>query len=418
MTFGQRLEVTNQSKYPVRSHDRERGVAGRDDGGAAGHGRPRAPLPAAPGARGDDGLHAAVRAAGPLRRCGSRSTRSATRSGTTASTGCRSARWACARSTPTVGSEAQAPVDITAQRGLEDGHHARIRAQGPQGRREPSAAHSLSRRIAPAGTLSWRRGCSPISVIQKLDALPAQPGVYLFKDKKDVVVYVGKAKSLRVARAELLPGRARRRRGPSSRVLQRTIGDLETIVTATEKEATILENNLIKEHRPRYNVKLRDDKDFITLRLAGAPARRAVAASGARAPAAAPVAAADERGAGEPRRGDRATRARRHERRRVAPARGRAPADAGRRALLRPVPLGDRGAAHAAPREQALPAPHVQRRRVREPAAPVPAAPDQALPGAVRARGRPRVVRRAGRRGRDVPRRPSRRALARARRPR
>ena len=52
-------------------------------------------------------------------------------------------------------------------------------------------------------------------------------------------------------------------------VLLSTIGDLDTIVTANEKEATILENNLVKEYRPRYNVKLRDDKDFITLRLAG-----------------------------------------------------------------------------------------------------------------------------------------------------
>ena len=106
----------------------------------------------------------------------------------------------------------------------------------------------------------------PDSVLQKLDALPSQSGVYLFKDKKGTVVYVGKAKSLRARVRSYFQdsnGDAR----AFIPVLQRTIGDLETIVTANEKEATILENNLVKEHRPRFNVKLRDDKDFITLRL-------------------------------------------------------------------------------------------------------------------------------------------------------
>jgi excinuclease ABC subunit C len=110
----------------------------------------------------------------------------------------------------------------------------------------------------------------PEVVVQKLEALPAQSGVYLFKDKKGTVVYVGKAKSLRSRVRSYFqdaPGDER----PFIPILQRTIGDLDTIVTANEKEATILENNLIKEHRPRYNVKLRDDKDFITLRLGDAP---------------------------------------------------------------------------------------------------------------------------------------------------
>jgi len=106
----------------------------------------------------------------------------------------------------------------------------------------------------------------PDVVQQKLEALPAKPGVYLFKDKKGAVVYVGKAKSLR-ARVRSYFQDAHGDDRPFIPILQRTIGDLETIVAANEKEATILENNLIKEHRPRYNVKLRDDKDFITLRL-------------------------------------------------------------------------------------------------------------------------------------------------------
>src|SRR5580704_4312571 len=106
----------------------------------------------------------------------------------------------------------------------------------------------------------------PDVVVQKLDALPPQSGVYLFKDKKGAVVYVGKAKSLR-ARVRSYFQDASSDVRAFIPVLQATIGDLDTIVTANEKEATILENNLIKEYRPRYNVKLRDDKDFITLRL-------------------------------------------------------------------------------------------------------------------------------------------------------
>src|SRR5215469_6165295 len=98
----------------------------------------------------------------------------------------------------------------------------------------------------------------PELVVQKLEALPAQPGVYLFK-----------AKSLR-ARVRSYFQDAHGDSRAFIPVLQRTIGDLETIVTANEKEATILENNLVKEHRPKYNVKLRDDKDFITLRLGAA----------------------------------------------------------------------------------------------------------------------------------------------------
>jgi excinuclease ABC subunit C len=106
----------------------------------------------------------------------------------------------------------------------------------------------------------------PEVVEEKLEALPASPGVYLFKDKKGTVVYVGKAKSLRSrVRSYFQEGSSDNRYFIP--LLLRTIGDLDTVVTGSEKEAAILENNLIKEHRPRYNVKLRDDKDYISLRL-------------------------------------------------------------------------------------------------------------------------------------------------------
>ena len=116
-------------------------------------------------------------------------------------------------------------------------------------------------------------------VLQKLDGLPPQPGVYLFKDKKGEVVYVGKAKSLRSRVRSYFQDAAGDTRAFIP-LLRRVLGDIETIVAANEKEATILENNLIKEHRPRFNVKLRDDKDFITLRLGpGATAAKARASA-------------------------------------------------------------------------------------------------------------------------------------------
>lgn len=102
--------------------------------------------------------------------------------------------------------------------------------------------------------------------VAKLDTLPVRPGCYMFIDKAGAVVYVGKAKSLRSrVRSYFSDG------GSDTRyfipILRRIVRDLETVVTSTEKEAAILENELIKKHHPRFNVKLRDDKDFLCLRL-------------------------------------------------------------------------------------------------------------------------------------------------------
>jgi excinuclease ABC subunit C len=106
----------------------------------------------------------------------------------------------------------------------------------------------------------------PAALLEKLEGLPAQPGCYLFKDRKGAVLYVGKAKSLRARVRSYFQDASSDVRGFIP-LLRRHLGDLDTIVTSSEKEALILENNLIKEHRPRYNVKLRDDKDYLSLRL-------------------------------------------------------------------------------------------------------------------------------------------------------
>ncbi len=93
---------------------------------------------------------------------------------------------------------------------------------------------------------------------------PRTPGVYLMKDKNGKVIYVGKARDLR-ARVRSYFGRADSR--PMVSFLVPKVCDLEFIVTATEKEALILENNLIKKYRPRYNVNFRDDKAYFNIRL-------------------------------------------------------------------------------------------------------------------------------------------------------
>ncbi|MCZ7681678.1 MAG: excinuclease ABC subunit UvrC [Sandaracinaceae bacterium] len=106
----------------------------------------------------------------------------------------------------------------------------------------------------------------PDVVQQKLDALPNGPGVYVFVDRAGAVLYVGKARSLRSrVRSYFAPGTTDDR--PFIAHLEREIGDLETFVVDNEKEAALLENELIKQRRPRYNVKLRDDKDFLSIRV-------------------------------------------------------------------------------------------------------------------------------------------------------
>ncbi|MEQ8820686.1 MAG: excinuclease ABC subunit UvrC [Sumerlaeia bacterium] len=95
--------------------------------------------------------------------------------------------------------------------------------------------------------------------------LPTASGVYLMKDAKEKVIYVGKAKNLR--------NRVRsyfRESGDGRfhvQFLRSRVESIETIITSNEKEALLLENTLIKKHKPRYNIRLRDDKTYISLRL-------------------------------------------------------------------------------------------------------------------------------------------------------
>ncbi|MFQ5822938.1 MAG: excinuclease ABC subunit UvrC [bacterium] len=100
---------------------------------------------------------------------------------------------------------------------------------------------------------------------EKLVNLPKKPGCYLFKDRKGKIIYIGKAKVLRNrVRSYFQDGRLE---GLKLCRLKSKIAEFETIVTDTEMEALILEMNLVKEYKPRYNINLKDDKSYPYIRV-------------------------------------------------------------------------------------------------------------------------------------------------------
>ena len=101
---------------------------------------------------------------------------------------------------------------------------------------------------------AWRR-----RIEQKLKLLPDRPGVYLMKTASGEILYVGKAKRLPARVRSYFRGEAL---DPRLRQLRERIRDFDTIVTASEAEALILEANLVRSHRPRYNIELKDDKSY------------------------------------------------------------------------------------------------------------------------------------------------------------
>ncbi len=102
----------------------------------------------------------------------------------------------------------------------------------------------------------------------KLEAVPALPGVYQFIDAKGKVIYVGKAKDLRSRIRSYFQSNLD---SPKTKALVSKIADLETIITDNEIEALVLENNLIKKLKPRYNVNLKDDKSYPYIRVTKEP---------------------------------------------------------------------------------------------------------------------------------------------------
>ena len=100
----------------------------------------------------------------------------------------------------------------------------------------------------------------PEALQRKLETLPDQPGVYLWRDAQGNILYVGKAKRLRSrVRSYFASDHAA---SLKNQHLVRSIEDVETIVTANEVQSLLLENNLIKEYQPKFNVRLKDDKSY------------------------------------------------------------------------------------------------------------------------------------------------------------
>jgi excinuclease ABC subunit C len=100
---------------------------------------------------------------------------------------------------------------------------------------------------------------------RKLDTIPLDPGVYLLKDRNGKVLYIGKAKSLRSrVRSYFRDGGDGRFQ---VRFLMKRVRDFDTLVARSEKEALILENNLIKQYKPRYNIRLKDDKSYLSAKV-------------------------------------------------------------------------------------------------------------------------------------------------------
>ncbi len=115
---------------------------------------------------------------------------------------------------------------------------------------------------------AWGAGIVASMPVDLLEAraarLPTEPGVYMFRDRRGGVLYVGKATNLRARVRQYLGGHDGRAMVPW---LLAAAGDVEAVVTATSKEALLLENDLIKKHQPRFNVKLRDDATYLHLAI-------------------------------------------------------------------------------------------------------------------------------------------------------
>jgi excinuclease ABC subunit C len=110
-------------------------------------------------------------------------------------------------------------------------------------------------------------GALPAAIQAKLEALPTRPGVYLMKNAKGEIVYIGKAVNLRNRVRSYFNARSHQANHLASTLLRAVAKDIEWIITDNEVEALILEANLANKHSPRYNVQLKDDKHFPYVRV-------------------------------------------------------------------------------------------------------------------------------------------------------
>ena len=103
------------------------------------------------------------------------------------------------------------------------------------------------------------------NIEEELKKLPDKPGVYIMKDEKDEIIYVGKAKNLKKRVRQYF--QSSKNNPPKVNALVKNIYEFEYIIVDNEVEALILEANLIKKHKPRYNILLRDDKQYPYIKI-------------------------------------------------------------------------------------------------------------------------------------------------------
>lgn len=104
-----------------------------------------------------------------------------------------------------------------------------------------------------------KRAIVTVKLEEKARLLPTKPGCYLMKNKSDQIIYVGKAKNLRSRVSSYFNNSAK---GPKTEILVTHITDFDFIITENDAESFVLENNLIKKHTPKYNIRLKDDKSY------------------------------------------------------------------------------------------------------------------------------------------------------------
>ena len=102
------------------------------------------------------------------------------------------------------------------------------------------------------------------SLTEQIKSFPGSSGVYIMKNGKGEVVYIGKAANLKSRVRSYFAGREDRYQ---IKFLMKQVNNIDIIVTDTEKEAIILEDILIKKHRPKYNINLKDDKTYLSLKI-------------------------------------------------------------------------------------------------------------------------------------------------------
>jgi len=105
-------------------------------------------------------------------------------------------------------------------------------------------------------------------LFQNLKHIPHSPGVYFFKSANGGILYIGKAKDLRKRISQYQQGRLN---SPQTAIMLAKTAKIDFLVASSEVESLVWENNLIKEHQPKYNIRLRDDKDYLYIRISNEP---------------------------------------------------------------------------------------------------------------------------------------------------